>query len=93
MLVKEIILLNAVTATDTATSGTLRFVYKTLQFIGMTTATAKVQVSNDGSNWLNHLVDINTDTAISINNVYSHLRVIIDEYTAGTISVKLSMRE
>ena len=91
--VDKVTLLDGVEATDTATAGILRYVKKTLQFIGMTTATAKVHVSNNGTNWLDYVVDINTDTVIAINDLYGHLRVVIDEYAAGTISVILVAHE
>jgi len=91
--VDKVTLLDAVVAVDTATAGVLRYVKKTLQFIGMTTATAKVHVSNNGTDWLNYVVDVNTDTMITINDLYGHLRVVIDEYEAGTISVILVAHE
>lgn len=83
-------LLTGATATGAGIATSLDSGRFSVQIAGITTATVKVQVSNDGSNW--H--DLATATADGIYSnadgcPYAYVRANVSAYTSGTINVIL----
>lgn len=57
----------------------------TLMVSGITTATIKVEVSHDGTTYVQLGVDITADGATTIDTPVMYLRARISAYTSGTI--------
>jgi len=93
MITKTITLLDGVSATGaSATVGCLKLLYKTVQVYGIFSATVKIEVSADGTNWY-EAGSLTAAGRVVVNETWTFIRANVTAYTSGTIYAKLMARE
>jgi len=83
----HVTLLSAVAATGAGSAFSPTMEKQTFQVNGISTATVKVQVTNDLSNWEDSGLQFTADGIGSISGVFKSVRANVTSYSSGTITV------
>ena len=80
-------LLDGVEATGAGTAVETNLVRTTYQVQGITTATVVIQVSNDGTNFVNSGLSFTADGVGAVEGPFKHVRANCTAWTSGAITV------
>ena len=86
---KRMSLLSAVTSTGAGDAIFPPATSVSFQYAGITTATVKIQCTNDGTNW-HDLDTVVANGVYTFTSPYYQIRANVTAYTAGTITVTMA---